>query len=83
MRCRPGCAACCVHISISSPIPGMIKGKPAGVRCVNLSGENLCVLHGTDSYPKVCSNFTASPEMCGDTTDEAVRFLKNLEMLTS
>ena len=36
MQCRAGCGACCIAISISSPIPGMPLGKPAGVRCVQL-----------------------------------------------
>ena len=36
MDCRPGCAACCIAPSISSPIPGMPHGKPAGVRCIQL-----------------------------------------------
>ena len=29
MECRIGCAACCVVISISSPLPGYPDGKPA------------------------------------------------------
>ena len=29
-----GCGACCIAPSISSAIPGMPDGKPAGVRCV-------------------------------------------------
>jgi hypothetical protein len=35
IACRPGCAACCIAPSISSPIPGMPHGKPAGVRCID------------------------------------------------
>lgn len=30
-ECRPGCGACCIAPSISSPIPGMPEGKAAGV----------------------------------------------------
>ncbi|NBX68342.1 MAG: YkgJ family cysteine cluster protein, partial [Proteobacteria bacterium] len=37
MECRIGCGACCIAPSISSPLPGMPHGKPAGVRCVNLN----------------------------------------------
>ena len=37
MECRIGCGACCIAPSISSPIPGMPDGKPAGVRCVQLT----------------------------------------------
>ena len=37
MDCRLGCGACCISPSISSPIPGMPKGKPAGERCIQLN----------------------------------------------
>lgn len=36
MDCRPGCSACCIAPSISSPVPGMAGGKPAGQRCAQL-----------------------------------------------
>jgi hypothetical protein len=39
MECRIGCAACCIALPISSPIPGMPDGKPAGVRCVQLTAD--------------------------------------------
>jgi Fe-S-cluster containining protein len=28
MDCRVGCGACCIAPSISSPLPGMPRGKP-------------------------------------------------------
>ena len=31
LACRDGCGACCIAPSISSPIPDMPAGKPAGV----------------------------------------------------
>ena len=31
MPCRDGCGACCIAPSITSPIPGMPHGKPAGM----------------------------------------------------
>ena len=40
--CRPGCGACCIAPSITSAIPGMPLGKPAGVRCVQLDDDNRC-----------------------------------------
>ena len=46
MDCRVGCGACCIALSISSPIPGMPNGKPAGVRCVQLTPDNRCLLFG-------------------------------------
>jgi Fe-S-cluster containining protein len=82
MKCRPGCAACCIAISISSPIPGMPEGKPAGFRCINLDNDNLCIIHGTELYPVVCRNFRASLEMCGKTAEEALTYLAELERLT-
>ncbi len=83
MDCRPGCGACCIAISISSPIPGMPDGKPAGVRCVNLSTDNTCLIHGQPDYPLVCQGLTASREMCGDTYEEAFDYLERLEKLTA
>lgn len=82
MKCRPGCAACCIHISISSPLPGMPDGKPAGVRCVNLARGNLCTVYGGERYPPVCRNFKPSHEMCGETGEHAEAYLKRLEALT-
>ena len=39
---RSGCGACCIAPSISSLIPGMPQGKPAGVHCVQLTDDNRC-----------------------------------------
>ncbi|MBM3421317.1 MAG: YkgJ family cysteine cluster protein, partial [Bacteroidetes bacterium] len=36
MDCREGCGACCIALDISSSIPGMEGGKPAGMRCIHL-----------------------------------------------
>lgn len=54
MECRVGCAACCIAISISSPIPGMPEGKPAGVPCPQLTAERRCGLFGRPERPDVC-----------------------------
>lgn len=82
MICRIGCAACCIVISISSPIPGMPEGKPAGVRCVQLTADNRCSLFGMPERPVVCGSLQASPDMCGSTNEEAYAFLEALEHLT-
>lgn len=82
MNCRIGCGACCIAISISSPIPGMPDGKDAGVRCVNLSEDNVCTIHDRPEYPEVCMNFTPSEEICASSSDEAMKNLKRLELLT-
>lgn len=82
IECRPGCGACCIALSISSPIPGMLHGKPAGVRCVQLTDDNFCQLFGLPERPAVCVRLRPSAEMCGETAEEAMIYLSNLEVLT-
>ncbi len=43
MDCRSHCGACCTAPLITSPIPGMPDGKPAGLRCVQLVDEFCAV----------------------------------------
>jgi len=83
MKCRKGCGACCIAISISSPLPGMPDGKPSGVRCIHLTAENYCKIHDQPDYPAVCRNLKPSTEMCGESFDEAMEYLIKLEKLTS
>ncbi len=83
MECRVGCGACCIAPSISSPIPGMPAGKPAGVRCVQLTADNRCRLFGDPRRPKVCASLRPEPQMCGDNRDQALAWLAELERLTS
>jgi len=80
--CRVGCGACCIALSISSPIPGMPGGKPAGVRCVQLTADNRCRLFGLPERPQVCVNLRPMPEMCGENAEEAIDYLTLLEQLT-
>jgi hypothetical protein len=82
MDCRAGCGACCIALSISSPIPGMPNGKPAGVRCVHLSAGNLCLIYSHPDRPAVCAALRPSAEMCGDSTEHALAYLTELERLT-
>lgn len=79
MECRQNCGACCISPSISSPIPGMPKGKPAGIRCVQLTEDNLCKLFGKAERPKVCGSLKPNREMCGTTRSQAIEYLKMLE----
>jgi hypothetical protein len=83
MECRLGCAACCIAPSISSKIPGMPEGKPAGVRCIQLTEDNRCKLFGSPARPRVCSSLKPSREMCGSSAMEAFRYLEELEAATS
>jgi uncharacterized protein len=82
MECRAGCGACCIAPSISSPLPGMPHGKPAGVRCVNLDAELRCRLWGTPEYPAVCRGFPPTPDACGEDAAQALSLLTELERRT-
>uniref|UniRef100_UPI00384B0220 YkgJ family cysteine cluster protein n=1 Tax=Dyella jejuensis TaxID=1432009 RepID=UPI00384B0220 len=79
MRCRAGCGACCIAPSISSSIPGMPHGKPAGIRCIQLTADNRCALFGDPRRPAVCARLQAEPAMCGDDSQRALQWLARLE----
>ena len=57
----------------------MNGGKPAGVRCIHLLENYDCALYGTDQRPKVCNDFLAEPEFCGNNRDEALDILYGLD----
>jgi len=83
--CRPACGACCTAPSISSPIPGMPQGKPAGVPCVQLDERLRCRIFGQPERPAVCRQLMPSLEMCGAHDDggrHARVYLARLEELT-
>jgi len=82
MNCRPGCAACCIAPSISSAIPGMPSGKPAGVRCVQLTDDYRCAIFNRPQRPSCCSGLRPSLEMCGASREHALAFLDRLEAAT-
>lgn len=82
MDCRPGCGACCTAPSITSAIPGMPQGKPAGVRCVQLGDDARCRIFGQPGRPPVCAGLMPSVEMCGANTEQAMFYLAQLERLT-
>jgi len=83
MECRPLCGACCIAPSISSPIPGMPDGKPAGVRCVQLTDDLRCAIFGTPERPEVCNRLRPSEAMCGSSAAEAMAYLEALELATA
>ncbi|MCG3729852.1 YkgJ family cysteine cluster protein [Vibrio cincinnatiensis] len=82
MDCRLGCGACCIAPSISSPIPGMPHGKPAGVRCIQLNDEDLCQLFGKPERPAVCHQFKPCTSVCGESQHQALQNLTFLEQST-
>jgi uncharacterized protein len=82
MECRAGCGACCIVLSVSSPIPGMPHGKPAEVRCVQLTSDNRCRLFGQPERPTVCVRFLPSLDICGTSFEEAWVLLLELDRAT-
>lgn len=78
MECRMSCGACCIALSISSPIPGMPGGKPVGVRCIHLLDDLRCGLFNDPDRPKVCGDYMAEEEFCGTNRDEAMKILLSL-----
>lgn len=82
MDCRAHCGACCTAPSITSPIPGMPHGKPAGMPCVQLDDDYRCRLFGRPERPAFCASLRPSMDMCGQSRDEAMETLDQLERLT-
>lgn len=80
--CREGCGACCVAPSITTPFVGHPNGKPAGERCVHLDAANRCMLFGKPERPRFCVELRPQPSMCGDSDDEAMTILTELERAT-
>ena len=78
MECRTGCGACCIALSISSRLPGMLDGKQEGVKCIHLLADCTCAIYDDPAKPKVCSDFKAEPEFCGSDREEAMRILFSL-----
>jgi hypothetical protein len=81
MNCKK-CGACCIAPSITTAIPNMPHGKPAGVRCVNLTVDNRCALFGRPERPTFCVAWPPAPELCRDSFQEAIRTISSLEEQT-
>ena len=82
MECRK-CGACCIALSISSPIPGMPDGKPDGERCLHLTADDLCELYGRKTRPRVCSDFPPTRDTCGASREEALALMARMEKDTA
>ena len=83
LQCRPGCGACCTAPSITSPIPGMPHGKPAGVRCVQLADDMRCLIFGQPERPAFCGGLQPAADMCGASREHAMLWLADLERATA
>ena len=60
----------------------MPNGKPAGVRCAQLIGDNRCRIFGQPDRPAVCNNLRPSLKMCGTSDEHAFAYLVWLEHTT-
>ena len=61
----------------------MPRGKPAGVRCVQLTADNRCRLFGLPERPGFCVTLRPTEEMCGRDAREAFVYLTRLERATN
>ena len=82
MQCREHCGACCTAPSITSKIPGMPYGKPAGMPCVQLDADLRCMLFGKPERPAFCASLQPQASMCGATREDAFAILEALESAT-
>lgn len=64
-------------------MPGLPHGKRAGVPCPHLDADLRCQLFGLPTRPAVCSSLRPSPEMCGESREQAMSWLHHLEQATS
>jgi len=60
----------------------MPNGKPAGVRCVQLDEHDRCKIFGRPERPAVCGSLQPSEDMCGDSREQALRWLGRLDAET-
>lgn len=60
----------------------MPEGKQAGVRCVQLSHDNRCLIFGQPVRPPVCVSLRPAADMCGSSNEEAYALLERLERET-
>jgi hypothetical protein len=60
----------------------MPEGKPAGVACPQLTSDLRCAIFGRPERPAVCASLQPSAVMCGDSREQALRWLGHLEQAT-
>ena len=61
----------------------MPLGKPAGVRCIQLDANERCKIFGHPDRPAVCSSLQPDEGMCGDSREQAMRWLGYVEAVTT
>ena len=81
MNCHDNCAACCIAPTITSALPNMPNGKPAGIPCVNLDENLRCIAY--NQRPSVCRGFQPSDYSCGSNHEQALELISALEIQTN
>ncbi len=61
----------------------MPHGKPAGVRCAQLTADEQCAIFGDPSRPAVCGSLRPALTMCGTSRAEALAILGGWERATA
>ncbi len=61
----------------------MPAGKPAGMRCIQLTMDNRCAIFGDPRPPPVCASLQPEPVMCSIDRAHALRWLAALEKATA
>jgi hypothetical protein len=61
----------------------MPHGKAAGVRCVQLSEDDRCLIFGRAERPEVCISLRPVESMCGASKEEAMATIERLERETA
>ena len=49
----------------------MPDGKPAGIRCIQLTDDLKCAIFGLPTRPAVCIGFKADELYCGNSAEDA------------
>jgi len=57
--------------------------KPAGQRCIQLDEQDRCKIFGQPERPAVCASLQPSELMCGDSREQAMRWLGWMEQETA
>jgi hypothetical protein len=60
----------------------MPQGKAKGERCVHHDSDGLCALFNDPRRPQCCSQFRAELEFCGNSREEALLLLLDLETMS-
>jgi len=60
----------------------MPDGKPAGVRCVQLTVDYRCAIFSSPLRPSCCGGLQPAPEMCGANREQAMTWLTQLDLET-